>query len=301
MTPTLAITKSSDLGLAHSEGRSAGSPVGGLSDLVMDDHTFGLLAAMIYGAVGIRLDVRKKSLLSSRLAKRLRKLALGSYREYYGVVKDDERERLEMINCIATNTTSFFREPHHFEHLSSVVIPSLAQAGKREVRLWSAGCSTGEEPYSIAITVCMAIEQLGEAVSAWDIKVLATDISTKALETARAGVYDYSDCLPRTAYRYFLKGVNHAEGRMLVKDAVHGMVRFGRLNLMDDRYPFKRTFDAIFCRNVMIYFDDATRRALIGRLGRHLDDAGHLFLGHSETMLNTDQFASVGVTVYRKI
>lgn len=305
------------------------------SNLSLSDEMFFLFSDLIYRAAGIKLNVQKKSLLISRLMKRLKKHNMDSFTEYYKKVKADEEELVEMLNCISTNTTKFFREKHHFEYLKNKVMPELLKnkADERIIRIWSAGCSTGEEPYSITIAVCEALKEFGvkslelkdgnqksgfkttetfrthnselltHAVG-WDIKILATDISTKVLRTADAGIYEYEQLpeeMPKEIIsRYFLKGNKENEGLIKVKDFIRDKIRFRRLNLKDGEYPLKRSFDVIFCRNVMIYFDDGMKRHVISKFHQHLSDRGHLFLGHSETVFDREQLVPTYITVYKK-
>jgi chemotaxis protein methyltransferase CheR len=270
-------------------------------DSSMSDEIFGLFQNLIYTTAGIRLSSQKKGLLSSRLLRRLKKLGIDSLHEYYRRVKDDNDELVEMLNCISTNTTHFFREAHHFEYLKNKIMPELlkTRSSEKALRIWSAGCSTGEEPYSIAITVC---EALGD-MHGWDIKILATDISTKVLDAAQRGIYEYeavSDMSEDIVHRYFLKGTGENIGKIKVKDFLKDMIRFRRLNLKDGTYPFKRKVDVIFCRNVMIYFDEDMKQHVLSMFHRHLSDSGYLFLGHSETMLGSSGFKPVFITVYKK-
>lgn len=267
----------------------------------VSDELFKLFSELIYKTAGITLNVTKKSLLVSRLMKRLRLKGLNSFTDYYHMVKEDEEELVEMLNCISTNTTKFFREGHHFEYLGKRIIPELFEnKQEKTIRIWSAGCSTGEEPYTIAITAC---EALNKERSNMDIKILATDISTKVLHSAERGVYEHEQ-LPENMQvdesRYFLKGTRDNEGKIRVKDFVRDIIRFRRLNLKDAAYPFKKGFDVIFCRNVMIYFDEEMKRHVFEMFCRHLSDGGYLFLGHSETMLMQNKFKPVHVTVYKK-
>jgi chemotaxis protein methyltransferase CheR len=256
----------------------------------------------------------KKGLLISRLEKRLRRLGIDSLYKYYQKVKTDTEELVYMLNCISTNTTNFFRENHHFEYLENKVIPELLKTKKAEkvIRIWSAGCSTGEEPYSIAITMHEAFRKdlqkdstfQQDCFKGWDIRILATDISTKVLETAEIGIYDHEE-LPGDMpidkiKRYFLKGMGKNEGKIKVKDFLKDTIRFRRLNLKDETYPFKRVFDVIFCRNVMIYFDKDMRQHVLSKFHYYLSDTGYLFLGHSESMFSKEQFVPVYITVYRK-
>ena len=270
---------------------------------ILSDEVFSLFSEFIYRKAGIRLSSQKKILLSSRLSKRIRFLGISGFYDYYHKLKSDEDELVEMLNCISTNTTHFFRENHHFEYLKNTVIPELlnSRSSERSIRIWSAGCSTGEEPYSIAIA---AHEVLRSAISDWDIKILATDISTKVLNIAMKGIYDHeqlpSEMKEQVLSQYFMKGVGSSAGKIKVKDFVKGMVCFRRLNFKDHVYPFKRMLDVIFCRNVMIYFDQQMKQHVINKFHDHLQDNGHLFLGHSETMQGTEKFVPVNITVYKK-
>ncbi len=287
------------------EGLKSFKAQGGLCppcEISLSDEIFGLFQNLIYTTAGIRLSSQKKGLLSSRLLRRLKKLGIDSLYEYYRRVKDDSDELVEMLNCISTNTTHFFRENHHFEYLKNKIIPELLRikSSEKTIRIWSAGCSTGEEPYSIAITLC---EALGD-MRGWDIKVLATDISTKVLDAAQSGIYEYeavSDMPEDIVRRYFLRGAGDNIEKIKVRDFLKDMIRFRRLNLKDGAYPFKRKFDVIFCRNVMIYFDEGMKQHVLSMFHRHLSENGHLFLGHSETMLGSNGFKSVFITVYKKI
>ncbi|MCL4456677.1 MAG: protein-glutamate O-methyltransferase CheR [Nitrospirae bacterium] len=271
-------------------------------ELSVSDEIFHLFSDLINTTSGIKLDERKKGLLASRLAKRLKKFGMQCFSEYYKKVKSDNQELVEMLNCISTNTTKFFREQYHFEYLKNKVIPDVAgtKSLEKAIRIWSAGCSTGEEPYSIAIAVSEAMS----GISGWNIKVLATDISTKALETGQTGIYEYEELPDDTPLPllggYFLRGTGEHAGMIKVKDFVRDMIRFRRLNLKDETYPFSREFDVIFCRNVMIYFDEHMKRHVLSMFHRHLSDNGYLFLGHSETMLGNGKFKPAYITVYKK-
>ncbi len=276
-------------------------------ELDIDNDLFRLFADLIYGTSGIRLNINKKTLLVSRLGKRLKVCGIRSFQEYYQRVKNDNEELVEMLNCISTNTTKLFREMYHFQFLRNTVMPELLRRNAREkiIRIWSAGCSTGEEPYSIAITVLEALKHNNIRPWDWNVRILATDISTQVLRTAQNGNYEIEqlpdDLPPDMVSAYFLKGVGPNEGCIRVKDFVRDIVRFRRLNLKDGTYPFKRKFDAIFCRNVMIYFDEKMKRHVLSNFHYYLAANGYLFLGHSETMLGRDQFVPVHITAYRKI
>lgn len=269
----------------------------------VSDELFKLFADLIYKTAGIKLSATKKSLLVSRLMKRLKLKGLNSFTEYYHSVKEDEEEMAEMLNCISTNTTKFFRESHHFEYLVKNILPELFKVKQEKtIRIWSAGCSTGEEPYTIAITLNEALA-LAESRRSWEVKILATDISTKALTAAEKGIFDEEqlpDKMPFAAGRYFMKGIGGNAGKIKIKDFAKETISFRRLNFKEPEYPFKKKFDVIFCRNVMIYFDEEMKKHVFERFYRHLSEGGYLLLGHSESMLLQDKFKPVHVTVYKK-
>jgi chemotaxis protein methyltransferase CheR len=264
---------------------------------------FRLFQNLIYKESGIFLATHKTSLLISRLNRRLHALGLSSLAEYHRLVArpEQQHERVLMIDCITTNETQFFREPHHFEFLAHQVFPRLIEqansgARSKSVRIWSAGCSTGEEPYSLAMLL------LKYFPPAWNIEVLASDISTRVLEKARTGIYsmEKAEGIPKDFLRAFmLKGFADQEGMVQVGPETRKLVRFLRVNLQEGSYPFIGLFDMIFCRNVLIYFDqDSKTRAIDGMLG-HLSPAGLLFVGHSEALQQlTPRLKPVAPSVY---
>ncbi len=243
---------------------------------------------LIYREAGIWLAIHKHALLTGRLARRLRLLGLKNMQEYYQLVTqpDQQHERAVMIDCITTNETHFFREARHFDYLERQVFPKWQQeatAGERVMRLrvWSAGCSSGEEPYSLAM---LLLKNFPES-EGWDLEVLGTDISTRVLEKARAGTYpiEKSKDIPAEYLRAFmLKGRGDHKSMMKVSPELHRVVRFARVNLHADSYPILGSFDLIFCRNVLIYFDQESKIKVIGGILRHLSPSGLLFVGHSE-------------------
>ncbi len=272
--------------------------------LSITDRDFNRLRELIHVHTGIALSDHKRALVCSRLAKRLRHLNLSSYAEYYDHLTqtDSEGHELrEMINAITTNKTDFFREPHHFEYLSTTVLPSLRQAKNRRLRFWSAGASTGEEAYTLAITLQ---EAFTGAMNEWDIRILATDIDTRVLETAENGVYTLEqlrqvpDALRR---RYFLRGTGDNHGRVRVKPVLQKDISFRALNLADPHWPMHGLFDVIFCRNVMIYFSKTLQQELFERFARCLRPGGYLMLGHAEFIHDLDGiYAPVGHSMYRR-
>ena len=275
------------------------------SRVELSDKEFNLLSDLIYDVIGINLNDSKKELLRTRLGKRLRLLGISSFKEYFTyVTKTDKEELTHLFDAISTNLTSFFREIEHFNFLSSTVLPSLIEEKKsrreKTLRIWSAACSTGEEPYSIAMTVADALK----LENGWDIKILATDISTKVIDKAVAALYPEArvNGLSKDMLKsYFLKGTGAQKGFVKVKRNIRNMVVIRRINLNAPRYPFKKEFDFIFCRNVLIYFDKVTQAAIISNLYHHLKKGGHLFLGHAESLTGIDTpFVFVKPTIYVK-
>lgn len=271
--------------------------------LAISDQEFHKLRDFIHAHTGIALADHKRTLVCARLAKRLRHWKFASYAEYYELLTradPERRELMEMINAITTNKTDFFRESHHFQLLSEQVFPALRALHQRRVRLWCAGTASGEEAYTLAMTVCESFPVLTE----WDIKILATDIDTNVLERAAHGVYP-RDLLARVPEalraRYFLNGTGANEGLVRVKPALQLLIRFGWLNLIEESWPMKGPFDVIFCRNVLIYFDKALQRRLLTRFAKILRPNGYLMLGHSEAIHGFEPvFRPVGHSTYQR-
>jgi chemotaxis protein methyltransferase CheR len=255
----------------------------------LTDMEFSLLQALIYKESGIFLSPAKKSLLAGRLSKRLRELGLRTFKEYYGLVKEgNEEERVYLFNAIATNETHFFREAKHFEFLDRQVFPewsAQADAGlrSRKIRVWSAACSSGEEPYTLAM---MLLDRFPPG-SGWEIEILASDLSTKVLEAARQGIWsmDRAREIP-DPYRktFMLKGTRSQEGKMKAGPELTSLIRFVRINLNSPPYPVDGSFDLVFCRNVLIYFDNESKTRVIQALLGHLTPQGYFFLGHAESL-----------------
>jgi chemotaxis protein methyltransferase CheR len=275
-----------------------------ITDVPLTEKEFELLRSLIYQQAGIFLREVKMALLKSRLAKRLRHYGYASFAQYYDHLKNRDpqgQELQEMINAVTTNKTSFFRENHHFDCLREQVLAPARQAaaqGKRpSLRIWSAGCSTGEEAYTIAITAADTLERL----ATWDIKILATDIDTGVLEKGRRAVYardSMGDVPEATLRKHFLSGKGMSSNLVQVKPAIRGLVRFAHLNLMEP-WPFRGKFDAIFCRNVIIYFDRDSQRNVLERFAQYLKPGGLFFAGHSENLFWLgDFFQPIGRTVY---
>jgi chemotaxis protein methyltransferase CheR len=261
--------------------------------------TFRLYQALVYREAGINLSDQKRALLVGRIGPRLRTLSLSSFEAYFDLVTKDGDELVRMLDAVCTNETHFFREPKQFAFLENELIPSwrtAAEAGqrRREVRVWSAGCSSGEEPYSIGMSL---LAQLPD----WKLEIVATDLSTKVLDRAKGGIFPM-DRIAQIPARYrkpfLLRGVGMKEGYFAARDELHALIRFGRVNLHHDSYPVAGKFDAIFCRNVLIYFDAETKRRIIHRLLDRLEPNGLLFLGHSESLNTFERVRAVGPTVY---
>ena len=269
----------------------------------LSDKEFNQLSQLVYQHAGIHLPPQKKELVRSRLTKFLRSRKLTSFQEYYRQVLDDSSglELINLLDAISTNMTAFWREPKHFEFLGQELIPTLRHKckGAPQWRFWSAGCSSGEEPYTIAMVLMNAL--LDKELSG--IKIYASDINTQVLNRAQQGIYPLARVEPLSQEwrrRFFQKGVNQWQGYVRVKAEVKQLVEFFRLNLMEP-FPFKEEFDVIFCRNVMIYFEKATQTELVKKFYQCLKPGGYLFIGHSESLCNiSHQFAYVKPTIYRK-
>lgn len=267
----------------------------------LSDSEYGAIRNRIYDLAGIKLGDQKQDLVYSRLTKRLRALGLADFTSYLklldGPQGNDEVEF--MLNALTTNLTSFFRESHHFDHLKTIAMPSsLGEQGGtgQSFRIWSSACSTGEEPYSIAMTLLDSQKNL----SGIDARILATDINTEVLRQASEGCYSpaiMAKC-PASFKGYFRPSTN---GDSEVTQAVKNLIAFRKLNLLD-KWPMKRQFDIIFCRNVLIYFDSKTKEQLVDRFVNALKPKGWLYLGHSESASGIHPaLESTGRTIYRKI
>ncbi len=276
----------------------------GHGEFTFSQEDFQDLADIVHAESGIALEAGKAQLVYARLAKYLRRLGLTSFRDYHDVVSQPAgaAERLLMIEALTTNVTRFFREKHHFTHLVEQVLPGLLDRARRgeRVRLWSAGCSSGEEPYSIAL----AILSLMPDAPRMDIKVLATDINTSMLGAGRAGVYpasagDYID--PALRERWMDRQTVSGETSLVVGDAMRALVSFRSANLIDDIWPMRGPFQVIFCRNVLIYFAPSTREQVLEKLVSHLSPEGHIYVGHSERVPpGTLDLNYVGLTAYQR-
>ena len=271
----------------------------------LTDSQFRQFSELVYKQTGIYLKPEKKQLLNARLGKRLRACSIDSFKRYYEFVCNDESggELISLINSVSTNFTSFFREQAHFDYMVSTVLPAfsaLKNSSRTKLNIWSAACSSGEEPYTISMTL---EEYMAENKGAIDYKIIATDISTRVLGQAERGVYSedrVSKVPPMLLQKYFRRGVRNASGYFKVKDSLGRNLLFQRINLMDE-FLWQEPMDIIFCRNVMIYFNIETQQELVDKFYRCLADGGYLFIGHSESIARlSHKFSQVAATVYRK-
>lgn len=267
-------------------GRSLDFLRGGLTD-----SDFERISRLIYEKAGIELEPQKKSMIEVRLRKRILRLQLDSFDDYVEYLFSGEGMRTElvkMVDVITTNTTHFFREMPHFDFLQKRVLPELALKkgigfDGRPLRVWSAGCSTGEEPYTLG----MLLSEFADKNPGFDFSIVGTDISTVVLDTAKQAIYeeDKIATIPQSfKQKYLLRSRNKNEGKVRISPALRSKVRFERLNFMDADFGFRAPFDIIFCRNVIIYFDIPTQQRLLGKFMNYLDAGSYLFMGHSETL-----------------
>ena len=273
--------------------------------VTMDMREFKTFRELIHSKTGIWLRDGKQTMLAGRLSKRLRHHGMNNfaaYAAYIETVQDGGKELAEIINCVTTNKTSFFREIHHFDFLAKKLVPDLvagAALGRaRSIRIWSAACSTGEEPYSIAISVLDALKVAHMSASTpptlgvsrpppggWQVEVVASDIDTVVLATAAQGIYDQdslADVPQAMQTKYFLRGKGNMAGQVRVKKEAAQLVKFQRINLMDSHWPLEGKFDVIFFRNALIYFNRETQEVFLRKMLSHLKPRGYLILGHSE-------------------
>jgi chemotaxis protein methyltransferase CheR len=282
---------------------NAGAETGHRREFELGDDEFHFLATFMSRETGIVLSAHKRQMVCGRLVKRLRALHMRSFAEYVELLQSNAAagEVEHLVNAITTNITNFFREPHHFEFLKNAVLaPRLTEMPRRpRIRIWSAGCSSGEEPYSIAMTMADALK----SPEMWDALILATDIDTNVLRRAEAGIYPAEALkhIPESYRKRYVRRIAGDSDRVQMADELRTMIRFRRLNLHEN-WPMKGKFDVIFCRNVAIYFDKPTQRKLFNRYADYLNIGGMLYLGHAESLIGvTDRFEVADKTVYRRI
>lgn len=270
------------------------------SEFRLTDQDFRKISELVHKLTGIVLKEEKKVLVYSRLAKRLRTLKMQTFKEYCQFLEgpSGKEEMTSFINALTTNLTRFFREMHHFDHMKNVVIPYIIERYQRElttnakrVRIWSAGCSSGEEPYSIAMVLASHLP------AGFDVKILATDIDTNMLSTGKKGLYQSIQGVP-PEYMHFCQ--KQPQGGYMMASQLMQMITFNPLNLLHN-WPMRGDFQAIFCRNVVIYFNKDTQAHIFNRMEPLLEADGWLFIGHSESLFKVcDQFQLKGQTIYQK-
>lgn len=261
----------------------------------MTQADFDFIQSLAYEETGIVLPERKKHMVYSRLSRRLRQLGLKSFAQYCHRVKSEPSELMNFVNALTTNLTAFFREEHHFDYLEKQVAPLWRRRRDKRLRVWSSACSTGEEPYSIAMTLADHF-----AGAEWDLKILATDLDTNVLNKASKGCYS-EESITGLPQRYRDKYIKTTESGIQMKQSIQKMIHFKQLNLLQ-HWPMTGQFDLIFCRNVLIYFDNETKAKIIARFRKLLAPDGLLFIGHSETLTNiSDEFELIGQTMYQPL
>jgi chemotaxis protein methyltransferase CheR len=263
----------------------------------LDEETFAKFASLVYNVVGINLGPHKKALVCARISKRMRQLGIYDFREYYDcVAKGESRtELVELVDAICTNVTEFYRDPNHIEFLKDW-FREMEQAGQTRFRIWSAACSSGEEPYSIAIAANEALQD------PTGVRILATDISSKVLRRAHEGIYQekrFEKMPPEVRERYFTTEFSQGDVRYRVREELRRLVTLGRINLSNPPFPLEGRLDIVFCRNVMIYFDNDVRGRLLSELFRLIRPGGHLMVGRAESLSGMlSNFKSVVPSVY---
>ncbi len=274
---------------------------------ILSNEEFELFRHLIYDSCGISLTLSKKELVKARLSKRLTKVGIDTFKDYYKyVTKTDKtgKELIHLIDSISTNKTDFFREKKHFDLLNTSLLPSLisikTKTRNKKLRIWCAASSSGEEPYTLAMTVFNHLKP----DNGWDVKILATDISTKILQKAINGIYRkelLNDIPPGTISAHFSRVLYENTNCYKAKDHLRDIITFRRFNLMSPEFPFKNPFDYIFCRNVMIYFDPETQNKLVSKFYDCLPKDCYLFIGHSETLSRSNtSFKYIQPAVYQK-
>jgi chemotaxis protein methyltransferase CheR len=277
------------------------------SGFKLSDESFNQIASIIYNEAGITLKQHKKPLVVSRLSKRLRKLGMTDFSQYLRYLKESAQggqELIHLINNLTTNKTDFFREPHHFEFLRDIlpqIVEEGERLGRRRLRIWSSACSTGEEPYTIA----MVLHDFFQNIRGWEVKILASDIDTNVLQHASRGIYrkDLLAPVPPMAKSKYFDLMHRPDGECYhVKEILRQMVLFRKINLINDDFRFKFPLDIVFCRNVVIYFDDAGKQKLVDKFSRIIRPGGFIFVGHSESLLLAKKnFRFLKNTVYQKV
>jgi len=273
----------------------------------LNDREFNRFSSLIYESVGIKMPPAKKTMLEARLQKRLKALGIRSFEEYGDHVFSHEgrsNEMLHLIDVVTTNKTDFFREPGHFDFMLKTALPAILHSRggstREPVKIWSAGCSTGEEPYTLA----MVLSEFAVGRPDFRVSITASDICTQVLQTAKAGIYpeERADPIPlNMKKKYLMRSREKSRSLVRISPKLRSLVNFKRINFMDDDLGISEKMDIIFCRNVVIYFDKPTQQTLMRKFHKQLNPGGYLFIGHSETLSGLDvDFKAVASTVYRK-
>ncbi|ATQ15133.1 protein-glutamate O-methyltransferase [Borrelia miyamotoi] len=272
-------------------------------NIKINQEELNRLIRIIYNNFGINLNEKKKLLIESRLSSIIKAKNFSNFTEYIHYLENHKNQMslIELVDKISTNHTYFFREPNHFEFLEKEILPKIlnqiSQSGEEEIRIWSSGCSSGEEPYTIAMILN---EYISNNKIQCKAKILATDISVTVLNEANQGIYpqDRVKTLPKYLKTKYLN--KFTNDKFEVKDILKKMIQFKKLNLMNEVFPFKKKFDLIFCRNVMIYFDEKTRNKLAEKFSQHLKDGSYLLIGHSETIRSNKNLEYIMPATYKK-
>ena len=275
-----------------------------LQEPKLTERDFKSFKGLIYKLAGIALADSKQIMVQGRLSKRLRALDMDSYSEYWDLISSnrDPEEVTRFVNALTTNKTDFYREKHHFDFLQSTVFPKIkekaARGGPKRLRIWCSASSTGEEPYTLA----MSVREFFGADSSWDIRILASDIDTDVLHTASEGLYTQdrvADMPARLLHQYFQRESRSPESSVRAKPILRELITFRQINLQNSEWPINTIFDVIFCRNVMIYFDAPSQTKIVNHFAEKLADDGYLMIGHSESLFGlTDLFKPLGETIY---
>ena len=269
----------------------------------LSPRNFNRLAEFIHGYSGIKMPPNKRTMLEGRLRRRMRATGIGNVNDYCRHLFEDDgitAEAVHLIDAVTTNKTEFFREPAHFDFLASKGLAALAAAGRREIKVWSAACSTGAEPYTLA----MVLDEFCAEHPRLDYSILATDICTEVLDEALRGVFSEAMIAPvamERRQRYLMRAKDRSRHQVRITPALRSRLSFARLNLMDEAYPVETDMDMVFCRNILIYFDKPTQTKVLTRLCDHLRPGGYLFLGHSESIVGIDlPVRQIANTVFQK-
>jgi chemotaxis protein methyltransferase CheR len=300
------LSRSHSSGPSSTTGPNEGQGGGVQREFRFERSHFEFIAGLLYQLAGIHLAPHKIEMMYSRLARRLRELRMEDFDAYCALLESEggESEVRFLVNALTTNLTAFFREQHHFDHLAATTLAEVrahqAHAAKPRLRIWSAGCSSGPEPYTIAMVVVSQISDLRR----WDARILATDIDTHMVDTARRGIYtaDIAKSIPAALRDRYTRPVRDDEGESAVAmgDDLRRLITFKPLNLLEN-WPMRGPFDAIFCRNVLIYFDRIGRTQVINKFADLLAPKGFLYLGHSESLYGvSERFSQIGATIYRR-